>query len=396
MKQRETRLRFDRGGFAAAAVSLGLAGFGSASATAQEPRVVAVSATATCPSCRVDRQLLFKLGSATDPIRPSGLMTVERDSRGRFFAVGEDHFSIVVFDPNGKYLTAFGRKGGGPGEFQARIRGMRLIRGDSLIVIAGGEAHLFNPGLRHVRRLGSPPSLATLHQLPDGRFVGSVDIRTPDKVGWPFALLNKDGSVNRFFGPDVPLPQRGGIPRGYVESLNNPRPPMVNFASPMVLTRDSRAVLAVVGYGFERWDIFAPTERVRVTIEAPWLARPRRVEIDSVFERGRWTHATITPIPDATFIGIDSDGLLWFVERTPRPGSRGAIGKPAEMDNRFSIIDPETRRVIARDTVGVFHFRVPDSDLSISGTFGDDGFPILTVWRTRLVRPRGARRQLLL
>ena len=59
------------------------------------------------------------------------------DSRGNTYVPDFYRNRVVVFDAGGRLLRTLGRRGSGPGEFQA-IRTVQVIRGDSLLVYDGG------------------------------------------------------------------------------------------------------------------------------------------------------------------------------------------------------------------------------------------------------------------
>ncbi|MBW3571968.1 MAG: hypothetical protein KY467_12765 [Gemmatimonadetes bacterium] len=69
------------------------------------------------------------------------------DSRGNVYVPDFYRNRVVVFGPDGRVLRTVGKRGRGPGEFQA-IRSVQVLRGDSLLVYDGSLArvNVFPPG----------------------------------------------------------------------------------------------------------------------------------------------------------------------------------------------------------------------------------------------------------
>jgi hypothetical protein len=96
-----------------------------------------------------------------------------RDSRGRYFLVSHDRYGVLVFDSTGRFNTAFGRRGGGPGEF-SQITRMALSPGDSLFVIQSRKISVFSPSLTFVRTYRLPTG-TSFNAPPPGRARGEAD-----------------------------------------------------------------------------------------------------------------------------------------------------------------------------------------------------------------------------
>jgi hypothetical protein len=84
-----------------------------------------VSDAIQCKSCRVRIERVAQFGDSTGPgtITQWGLASPVRDSRGRYYVTNP--FSgppISVFDARGRFMTAIGRRGRGPGEFMLPVR----------------------------------------------------------------------------------------------------------------------------------------------------------------------------------------------------------------------------------------------------------------------------------
>lgn len=61
------------------------------------------------------------------------------DSRGNLFVLDSGNYCIKKFDPSGKLLGSFGRKGEGPGEMEQYVFGIGFDREDRLVVYDGGN-----------------------------------------------------------------------------------------------------------------------------------------------------------------------------------------------------------------------------------------------------------------
>jgi hypothetical protein len=148
---------------------------------------------------RVDDQVLL----VDTPVR------VERDSRGRFYAVAVGWtLEVIVYEPDGSIVRTVGRQGEGPGEFQHTVTDLLIGPGDSLFVAhdgmrlsvfdsagmaadtrlldtggAGSRAHLLEASEDEVLLAYAPPRSADEHQLH------------------PLHAFDRAGAFLRSFGP---------------------------------------------------------------------------------------------------------------------------------------------------------------------------------------------------
>ncbi|MFN2317368.1 MAG: hypothetical protein ABR551_08560 [Gemmatimonadales bacterium] len=96
------------------------------------------------------------------------------DSQGRYavaspFEIGE----IIIYDASGRFVRTVGRRGGGPGEFEAITR-LRFGPGDSLHVVQeNGRYSLFSPSLDHVRSVTFPARVFSFALGSSGQIVAS-------------------------------------------------------------------------------------------------------------------------------------------------------------------------------------------------------------------------------
>ncbi len=128
------------------------------------------------PPCRfVFRPTGVRLEAVVDGSRPDPGTEVLMDGLGRFYSANARGYDAVisVWNPEGEYLTSFGREGEGPGEFT--VRGML-----SLYLDGRNQLHVRDGGL-------SWSALA-------------ADDYRSDRSNY-FRVLRPDGTLDRSFGP---------------------------------------------------------------------------------------------------------------------------------------------------------------------------------------------------
>jgi hypothetical protein len=98
----------------------------------------------------------------------SQVRAVAFDRRDNMYLLDGQNLRVIVFDATGKYLRQFGKKGGGPGEFQAPIGLDIAADGNVVVSDLGNRAFVvFTPAGEHVRNvtfddeLGFPMSFMT-------------------------------------------------------------------------------------------------------------------------------------------------------------------------------------------------------------------------------------------
>ena len=114
---------------------------------------------------------------------------VEADSRGDIFVVEkspDSEYFIYKFNPDGHFITKFGRKGQGPGEVQ-RIWNLLLDKNDRLIITDPNvnKAVEFDAEGRLVKETKLAPGLLDVLPLPNGNFLGR---RYPRKDSDPIGM----------------------------------------------------------------------------------------------------------------------------------------------------------------------------------------------------------------
>jgi hypothetical protein len=346
----------------------------------------------TCPGCRIQQQVMQRLGARDGPgalpgVEPS---SVARDPQGRFWLAFFGQSLPQVFNASGQWVQEIGARGEGPGEFQ-EVQIVARIPGDSMLVLdRRGTATILDADLRAVRHVrlatGNPFDVET-------RFwptlVLSSAYATPDRIGWPLHAFNMSGpqaSPVAMFGfeeQDVRI-QRGI--EGMASSL--------------------RATRAGTVWAFERMkyrfsECSPEGQLIRVLERQPRWFVPRS---------GRPVGTRDEPPPSYVIGGnIDSEGRLWIysvaasprwreawsnVPRAPGRGTgeaRASVAMP-DPDLLFhtiiEVLDPATNRLVATARTSHRVIKVlPEPGLVVAHRVEDDGTPVLLVLQFRLRAP---------
>ena len=317
------------------------------SVAAQE--VVEIVDDLACPSCLVETGPSVTLTGPDEGIwfsSPSG-PRLARDSQGNYImAPVEGDGLIAVFGPDGRYLSSYGRIGGGPGEFATDIPLLIEVGdGDVVYVIDPVNLHTLAPraetSLDQVRM--PVAALGEVAVLESGIAVEAT-VRTEDGMTTIQLLDADDGTIVHSIGPT----ESGGEP-GAESGV--------------------RRALGRSNDGKDVWS--APVGRLRITRYGPDGEAKARIERTSGLFRSssglRPGAPFLAPVrPTVSGIVQDGDGLLWVaITRPPRtfsplpgfadtpdPGVEALI--PSGLDlNRFlhttiEVLDPAAGAVIAR------------------------------------------------
>ena len=160
---------------------------------------------ALCDDC-IELAHVTRLGS--DELGPGFLVDrgtmeyVVRDGQGNFW-VGQNE-EIKVFDPDGEFLRAVGRGGGGPMEFG---------RAAPMHVDASGRVHVFDTDNLRVSVIGRDWTLVEEKMLPtlvsaeapldDGaRYVVQATIAEPGREDMPLHIIDHTGVLKSFGARD--------------------------------------------------------------------------------------------------------------------------------------------------------------------------------------------------
>lgn len=315
-------------------------------AAAQE--VVEIVDDLACPSCLVETGPSVTLTGPDESIWFSSLSgpRVARDSQGNYImAPVQGDGLIAVFGPDGRYLSSYGRIGGGTGEFATDIPLLIEVGdGDVLYVIDPLNLHTLAPRAESSLDQERMPvaALGEVVVLESGIAVEAT-VRTEDGMT-TIQLLRDDGTIVQSIGPT----ESGGEP-GAESGV--------------------RRALGRSNDGKDVWS--APVGRLRITRYGPdGEARARIERTSGLFQSssGRRPGAPfLAPVrPAVSGIVHDGDGLLWVaIARAPRtfsplpgfadtpdPGVEVLIPSGVDL-NRFlhttvEVLDPAAGVVIAR------------------------------------------------
>lgn len=316
---------------------------------------------------------MLKLGNSTDPHLPANRFELTRDSRGRYFAISSDRRSVIAYDSTGHYLTVIGRRGAGPGEFSQSVVSVGSGRGDTLFVLdLGRHVSVFSPSLKFVKRIAVDASPSSAAMLNNGRYVFSSQVRTPARIGYPFHVISRDGSIERSFGePEAVLPQAPYKPRVIYMSL------------------DEKSIWTLSAhYEVEGWWIDS-SKHVRMTItDVPWpLAQPSvipRVSRGAVLSQRerlvRELNADNVGTARLVLGGVDLAGRVWvnvFVPRNPGGGER---------DCMVEVIDPVAQSVVLSQRVQMNGLSLLRGSPGLAYSISEDadGIALFDIWRVAI------------
>ena len=178
---------------------------------------------------RVDEQPRIAIGAETRDYQFAGIQGAVRLSDGRIVVGDAGSSEVRLYDPQGRFISAAGRAGGGPEEFR---RMGKLVRatGDSVVV--------FDAATRRLSVLA-----------PSGAFGRTVSPAAAT-LGAFFAGALENGSY--VFGVPIPLPPREGLTRDSVVYL-------------LVSADGSNADTLVVAPGGEQYQRVAGSRVARMT-----------------------------------------------------------------------------------------------------------------------------------
>ena len=347
----------------------------------------------TCRTCTIVMTKVATLGSASESASPFYSPSLARDSRGRFFAIGERRDVVLVYGEDGRLLRTFGRLGQGPGEFAPPgISGLSIGRGDTLYVLDRGlNLSVFSPALTFVRTERMPGAVSGAVILPDGRIVLNTRLGRPKTAGYPFHLVDAKGNVVRSLGEERAL-----LPN---EIDPSPEPLVVDPTGRTLWTGSFNYQLrewplsGERGLWFEVMDVPwlpklpPPSPRLRTQRSTPQTPSSLRGTIDAMnahAESLRTAPGAIAASPPAMrIIGVDRNGLLWVQGSYPNPSGNSTVSV-------LEVIDPRLRQLLVSRPLTIAQSRslrlLPNQSLAYSTEEESDGFIRVNVWRLELQR----------
>ena len=339
-------------------------------ALGQAPTVRVIPDEPSCARCTISARRLVTLGTDDGVGSLNGKpMSVNVDSRGRYWLFQELE-PATVFNANGTVVRMIGRKGRGPGEFQASNYGVAV--GDSMLVFDWVEsrATMIDPGLTPGRTI---------------RIMQSMGDVVP--MAWPILVMD---NVNLAKGANGVLHRISlGEPELRILDSFGPR----NTSGPM----NAGSVWQQIGSApnglwstyvsrpeFTRWDADG---RAVATFkrQLAWFTGDAEPTLG-------WGRSAPTPMTG--LIHEDESGLVWFFVYRPvanwkdpwkdvRPLRIGA-GTEIRMrdvpydklfDTHIEVIDPVAGRVIARHNFDGYIFQALPSRRVAQYVVDADGIP---------------------
>ena len=319
-----------------------------AAAAAQATSVV-LSGDGSCRACRIEIDRMLTLGATDGP----GALVDEnswlaRDARGRWYAFSYRMEGIAVYDSTDRYIKQIGRKGLGPGEYQAPSSVVSLPRGQ--VAITDGDLPritVLDSGYSVVRTIPISTRAGRATALDGGR---AILFNAPDaRRGEPLYIVDAtSGKLIATFG--APSNASTRVPEGTLRHLTvDPRRGTIWSAFA------SRYLLEEYGRDGKR---IGTIER-----RAGWFVEPPRVGPGE--DRA--------PVPVVYGISADSLGRLWVLSRVGDPRWRTAIERKPQMntysvtdeiryqDIIIDVLDPRSRQVLASTRI----------DYTLSAFIGD-------------------------
>jgi hypothetical protein len=285
----------------------------------------------------------------------------------RFVAVTKNRDQLAVFDDRGHVERLLGKKGLGPGEF---------LRISHILPEPSGSLFAYDDQLRNLTPIGSDlglgPSIPMLYTpaliLEDGRLIVAEQIRTPELIGYPIHLVNREGRVLRSFGAETP--QYRSDLRQFTDRIVSPGPNGSVWAA------------APGRYAFERWDPVSGIRLAKVVVHSPWFR-----EAPTISDRRNHPSPSIESF-------WEKDGFIWVLLRDADTKWKPPLGsnreRPFDLEdyNRtydwlLEVIDPESGRVVASKRFPDFLWGRSPSPFLISrrSTGGSVGFD---VWKPKV------------
>jgi hypothetical protein len=278
-----------------------------------------------------------------------------------------------VFDRNQDFLRPIGRKGQGPGEFQA-VTAVAIAPGDSLVIVDTGNLRItvLTPNYEYARTLTVPVTGQQARVSPEGVVYVAGLFRSLENLGYPVHRLDADGSV-RSLGAENPefTPETRGRMR-------------------RVLALDRQGIW--IGHALEyRIEMWEASGRMRTVVHrrADWFPRADRYGLDPD-----------TNEPPALLQGVhvlDEDRLLTMInipeeeweegigtrETITGRQTEGVTDSEAVWRTRLEVLNLTEGRVVASLTVPqrMLGFVGNEPIAYGEGTVGDGIYPVINLWR---------------
>jgi hypothetical protein len=246
-----------------------------------------------------------------------------------------------IFEADGSYAGDIGRRGSGPGEIRRAARVLPLP-GDSLLVLESDRAAVFDSERRFIRQIAF-----------GGGFVGMLVSQWPRSVLMIGNASSAPGTKLHdasFESADARYHRHGDLPSADSSATGAPAlPSLASQVGPpwWLMQRPYRLI--------QYDEDLRPQLRLE-RMPAWWSDGPEPLGVPHVSP----------PHPSTGPVTVDSAGLLWVFIRVSSPNWReawadiprgaveiaqGRVELDRLLDTLIEVIDPVTRRVVARDTV---------------------------------------------
>jgi hypothetical protein len=150
--------------------------------------------------------------------------SIQVDDEGNVFFFELKHAKIVVFDRNGNFISSFGKKGEGPGEYKMAQR--ILLEGKKIIVPDMGRFHYFSKNGDFLKTIDAGSMIFPLAFLDENRFIFTTEQDSENKKTDSlrlFNLLTKNGEDITDIEAETPLTaSSGGMAIRLKDSLTAP------------------------------------------------------------------------------------------------------------------------------------------------------------------------------
>ena len=313
--------------------------------------IVEIGDRVGCPECAIEMGPTVTLAPPTNQVWFESIngVNVARDREGNYIVSQvEGDGVIAVFGPDGEYRSSYGRVGGGPGEFAARLPLLVEVgEGDVLYVIDPLHLHTLSPQAQGMLEQARMPVRPTDAVALTGGIAVQAAVRT-EAGNTTIQVLGRDGTIERSIG----------VSEASAASSE------FDLESRRVLGRsnDHRDVWSanVNRYRLVRFGLDGE-EKTRIERDAEWFQPYSAVDPGSPFR---------APVkPSVVGIHQDANGLLWvavvrppsaFTPLAPIRSGRGEMPMNAYLDlNRFlhttvEVLDPVAGELIARREFGEY------------------------------------------
>lgn len=136
----------------------------------------------------------------------AAIQNIEMAEDGRVYVLDSKNYKIYVFDGNGKFLSAFGKRGEGPGEFRTVQMGRQIfVVQENLVFVERGRLQLFSLDGKFLKTVIFPAQLRPRVFVTPDRFISApASVDDPRQKETPITLYNtndKQSKVIAHFRP---------------------------------------------------------------------------------------------------------------------------------------------------------------------------------------------------